>query len=143
MTDTETSSFESPLKVDKDWREKFFYPANHVESVNQIEKQVRKNNDAPIIEDWVSDDEDEVESHEKKTDIPTTAKTEKPVRKQVRYAEMYRSQRPRGNQRNWKGQKSNQLGCEDIAKILRKRLKPGKHEHGNRRARKEPGESYQ
>ncbi|GKB48125.1 reverse transcriptase domain-containing protein [Tanacetum coccineum] len=33
MTDTETSSFESPLKVDKDWKEKFFYPANHGESV--------------------------------------------------------------------------------------------------------------
>ncbi|GJS35207.1 hypothetical protein Tco_0533589 [Tanacetum coccineum] len=31
----------------------------------------------------------------------------------------------------------------DIAKITRKRLKPGKHEHGNGRARKEPGESYQ
>ncbi|GJT54016.1 putative ribonuclease H-like domain-containing protein [Tanacetum coccineum] len=64
MTDTETSSFESPLKVDRDWKEKFFYPANHVESVNQIEKQVRKNNDALIIEDWVSDDEDEVLSAE-------------------------------------------------------------------------------
>ncbi|GJT58118.1 putative ribonuclease H-like domain-containing protein [Tanacetum coccineum] len=114
MTDTETSSFESQLKVDKDWKEKFFYPANHVESVNKIEKQVRKNNDAPIIEDWVSDDEDEVESHEKKTDIPTTAKIEKPVRKQVKYAEMYRSQRPRGNQRNWNGQKSNQLGCNFV-----------------------------
>ncbi|GJR37607.1 retrovirus-related pol polyprotein from transposon TNT 1-94 [Tanacetum coccineum] len=33
--------------------------------------------------------------------------------------------------------------CVDIAKISRKRLKPGKHEHGNGRARKEPGESYQ
>ncbi|GJT45567.1 hypothetical protein Tco_0954282 [Tanacetum coccineum] len=42
MTDTETSSFESPLKVDKDWKEKFFYPANHVESVNQIEKPSNK-----------------------------------------------------------------------------------------------------
>ncbi|GJT18072.1 hypothetical protein Tco_0876778 [Tanacetum coccineum] len=57
MTDTQTSSFESPLKVDKDWKEKFFYPANHVESVNQIEK---------------------------------------PVKRTVRYAEMYRSQKPRG-----------------------------------------------
>ncbi|GJX61559.1 putative ribonuclease H-like domain-containing protein [Tanacetum coccineum] len=114
MTDTETSSFESPLKVDKDWKEKFFYPANHVESVNKIEKQVRKNNDAPIIEDWVSDDEDEVESHVVKTDIPTAAKIEKPVRKPVKYAEMYRSQRPRGNQRNWNGQKSNQLGCNFV-----------------------------
>ncbi|GJV92568.1 hypothetical protein Tco_1540381 [Tanacetum coccineum] len=42
MTDTQTSSFESPLKVDKDWKEKFFYPANHVESVNQIEKPVKR-----------------------------------------------------------------------------------------------------
>ncbi|GJZ22457.1 hypothetical protein Tco_0559496 [Tanacetum coccineum] len=30
----------------------------------------------------------------------------------------------------------------DIAKISRKRLKPGKHEHGNGRAHKEPGECY-
>ncbi|GJZ68802.1 hypothetical protein Tco_0632352 [Tanacetum coccineum] len=36
---------------------------------------------------------------EKKTVIPTAAKIEKPVKKSVRYAEMYRSQRPRGNQR--------------------------------------------
>ncbi|GKA11827.1 putative ribonuclease H-like domain-containing protein [Tanacetum coccineum] len=43
-----------------------------------------KNNDAPIIEDWVSNDENEVESYvvvEKKTVIPTAAKIEKPVRK--------------------------------------------------------------
>ncbi|GKA31161.1 hypothetical protein Tco_0717466 [Tanacetum coccineum] len=90
MTDTQTSSFE------------------------EVEpKKVRKNNDAPIIEDWVSDDEDEVETTvvvKKKTIIPTATKIEKPVRKPVRYAEMYRSQRPRGNQRNWNGQKSNQLG---------------------------------
>ncbi|GJX23688.1 ribonuclease H-like domain-containing protein [Tanacetum coccineum] len=88
MTDTETSSFESPLKVDKDWKEKFFYPANHVETINKIEKQVRNNNDAPIIEDWVSDDEDEVESPvavKKKTVIPTAAKIEKPVRKSVNF----------------------------------------------------------
>ncbi|GKB97148.1 putative ribonuclease H-like domain-containing protein [Tanacetum coccineum] len=30
------------------------------------------------------------------------------------YAEMYRSQSPRGNQRNWNGQKSNQLGSEFV-----------------------------
>ncbi|GJY84813.1 hypothetical protein Tco_0498839 [Tanacetum coccineum] len=75
-------------------------------------KKVRENNDAPIIEEWVSDDEEQDESKtkpEKKTVIPTTAKIEKPVKKSVRYAEMYRSQSPRGNQRNWNGQKSNQL----------------------------------
>ncbi|GJZ35252.1 putative ribonuclease H-like domain-containing protein [Tanacetum coccineum] len=80
-------------------------------------KKVRENNDAPIIEDWVSDDEEQDESMTKpvkKTVIPTAAKIEKPVRKSVRYAEMYRSQRPRGNQRNWNGQKSNQLGSEFV-----------------------------
>ncbi|GKG33394.1 hypothetical protein Tco_0433553, partial [Tanacetum coccineum] len=50
ITDTVTSSVKSSLKVDKDWKEKFFYPANHVESINKIEKLVRKNNDAPIID---------------------------------------------------------------------------------------------
>ncbi|GJS10459.1 hypothetical protein Tco_0367255 [Tanacetum coccineum] len=30
------------------------------------------------------------------------------------YAEMYRSQSPRGNQRNWNGQKSNQLGSDFV-----------------------------
>ncbi|GJR75813.1 hypothetical protein Tco_0088178 [Tanacetum coccineum] len=34
-----------------------------MDSSSEVEpKKVRKNNDAPIIEDWVSDDEDEVES---------------------------------------------------------------------------------
>ncbi|GJR50893.1 hypothetical protein Tco_1401414 [Tanacetum coccineum] len=54
----------------------------------KIEKPVRKNNDAPIIEDWVSDDEDEVETTvvvKKKTVIPTAAKIEKPIRKPVRF----------------------------------------------------------
>ncbi|GJU32568.1 putative nucleotidyltransferase, ribonuclease H [Tanacetum coccineum] len=50
----------------------------------------------------------------KKTIFPTVSKIEfvgpkqpeKPVRKPVKYAEMYKSQRPRGNQRNWNNQKS-------------------------------------
>ncbi|GJZ36508.1 putative ribonuclease H-like domain-containing protein [Tanacetum coccineum] len=73
MTDTETSSFESPLKVDKDWKEKFFYPANHE-----------------------SDNEDEVETSvvvKKKTVIPTSAKIEKPVRKPVKMSYPH----PKGN----------------------------------------------
>ncbi|GKA63449.1 hypothetical protein Tco_0763055, partial [Tanacetum coccineum] len=39
---------------------------------------------------------------------------EKPVKKSVRYAEMYRSQSPRRNKRNWNGQKSNQLGSDFV-----------------------------
>ncbi|GJU74203.1 hypothetical protein Tco_1265608 [Tanacetum coccineum] len=87
-----TTLVKSSLKVDKDWKEKFFYPANHVREVEP--KKVRKNNDAPIIEDWVSDDEEQDGSKikpEKKTVIPTAAKIEKPVRKLVKYAEMYMS----------------------------------------------------
>ncbi|GJT08244.1 putative ribonuclease H-like domain-containing protein [Tanacetum coccineum] len=109
MTDTQTSSCESPLKVDKDWKEKFFYPANHEESVkgcgsntsknvSEVEpKKIRKNNDALIIKDWVSDDEEQEFAQEdgsktkleKKTVIPTAAKIEKPVRKPVKNVEMY------------------------------------------------------
>ncbi|GJX32701.1 hypothetical protein Tco_0242556 [Tanacetum coccineum] len=54
----------------------------------------------------VFDNEDEVETTvvvKKKTVIPTAAKIEKIVRKTVKYAEMYMSQRHRGNQRNWNG----------------------------------------
>ncbi|GJS58964.1 putative ribonuclease H-like domain-containing protein [Tanacetum coccineum] len=103
MTDTQTSSFESPLKVDKDWKEKFFYPANHVESVegcgsntskNVMKKnlKVRKNNDAPIIEDWGVSESMNKSLHKKlvlrlslriKLLIPTAAKIEKPVRKPI------------------------------------------------------------
>ncbi|GKG38162.1 hypothetical protein Tco_0457385, partial [Tanacetum coccineum] len=77
------------------------YGPNTSKSVSEVEpKKVMENNDAPIVEEWVSDDEEQDESKtnpEKKTVIPTAAKIEKPVKKIVRYAEMYRSQRPRGN----------------------------------------------
>ncbi|GKC00087.1 hypothetical protein Tco_0986223 [Tanacetum coccineum] len=87
---TDSSSVKSPLKVDKDWKEKFFCPANQVRE--EEPKKARENNDAPIIEDWVLDDEDDVESiHkvEKKTVIPTATKKEfvkpeKTVRRSVR-----------------------------------------------------------
>ncbi|GKB07884.1 putative ribonuclease H-like domain-containing protein [Tanacetum coccineum] len=51
---------------------------------------------------WVSEKKEQDESKtnpEKKTVIPTAAKIEKPVKKSVRYAELYRSQSLRGNQR--------------------------------------------
>ncbi|GJX97039.1 putative ribonuclease H-like domain-containing protein [Tanacetum coccineum] len=63
--------------------------------------ETKKNSDAPLIEEWVSDNEDEIESPimvKKKIVFPTAAKIEfvrpkqheKPVRKPVKYAEMYR-----------------------------------------------------
>ncbi|GJV42938.1 ribonuclease H-like domain-containing protein [Tanacetum coccineum] len=88
-------------------------------------KEIKKTPDAPIIKDWVSDDEEQDESKpksEKKTVIPTVKKKEfvkakqddKTVRNTVKYAEMYRSQKPRGNQRNWNNLKSQQLGNEFV-----------------------------
>ncbi|GKF42065.1 hypothetical protein Tco_0125407, partial [Tanacetum coccineum] len=91
------------------------YGPNTSKSVSEVKpKKVRKNDGAPITEDWVSDDEEQDESKpksKKKSVIPTAAKKEfakpenheKPVKKQVRYAKMYRSQSPKGNQRNWNG----------------------------------------
>ncbi|GKA29153.1 hypothetical protein Tco_0715398 [Tanacetum coccineum] len=92
--------------------------SNTSKSVSEVEpKEVRKKNVAPIIKDCMLDDEEHDESKikpENKIVIPTAAKIEKPVKKSVRYVEMSRSQSPRGNQRNWNGQKSNQLGSEFV-----------------------------
>ncbi|GKD13998.1 hypothetical protein Tco_1198405 [Tanacetum coccineum] len=72
-----------------------------------IFNEVRESLDALLVEELVSDDK-----LEKKTVFATVAKMEfvrpkqqkKPVRKPVKYAEIYRSQSPRGNQRNWNNQ---------------------------------------
>ncbi|GJT47389.1 hypothetical protein Tco_0956104 [Tanacetum coccineum] len=98
---TDSSSVKSPLKVDKDWKEKFFCPANQVRE--EEPKKARENNDAPIIEDWVSDDEDEVEpipKVEKKTVIPTATKKEfvkpeTPVRRSVSCPNVHKHMAPR------------------------------------------------
>ncbi|GJT53346.1 ribonuclease H-like domain-containing protein [Tanacetum coccineum] len=71
--------------------------SNTSKSVSEVEpKEVRKNNDAPIIEDWVSDDEEQDESKtkpEKKTVIPTAAKIEKPVKSQLGALNMFKKNR--------------------------------------------------
>ncbi|GKA87631.1 putative ribonuclease H-like domain-containing protein [Tanacetum coccineum] len=82
-----------------------------------ISNKVRESPDVPLVKELVSDDK-----LEKKTVSPTVAKIEfvrpkqqeKPVRKPVKYAKMYSSQSPRGNQRNWNNQKSQQLGSDFV-----------------------------
>ncbi|GKE51729.1 hypothetical protein Tco_1486885 [Tanacetum coccineum] len=82
-----------------------------------ISNEVRESPDTPLVEKLVSNDK-----LKKKTISPIVAKIEfvrpkqqeKPVRKPVKYAEMYRSQSPRGNQRNWNNQKSQQLGSDFV-----------------------------
>ncbi|GJS22773.1 hypothetical protein Tco_0451405 [Tanacetum coccineum] len=86
-------------------------------------KAVRKNNGAPIIEDWVSDNEEDDLPRvkiEKKTFKPSFAKIEfikpkqqeKTARKIVYHVEQNRQNiyTPRGNQRNWNNMMSQRLG---------------------------------
>ncbi|GJU93955.1 ribonuclease H-like domain-containing protein [Tanacetum coccineum] len=80
-----------------------------------ISNEVRESHAAPLVKELVSKDK-----LEKKTVFPTKIEfvrpkqKEKPVRKPVKYAEMYRSQGPRRNQRNWNNQKSQQLGSDFV-----------------------------
>ncbi|GKE45396.1 hypothetical protein Tco_1472680 [Tanacetum coccineum] len=79
-----------------------------------ISNEVRKSPDVPLVEELVSDDKLEM-----KTIFSTVAKMEfvrpkqqeRPVRKPVKYDKMYRSQSPRGNQRNYNNQ---QLGSDFV-----------------------------
>ncbi|GKB71279.1 hypothetical protein Tco_0932691, partial [Tanacetum coccineum] len=86
-------------------------------------KVVRKNDDAPIIEEWVSDDEEEdVSQHKTKKKIvrPSIVKKEfvkskqqeKTARKTIKQVEQHRqnTHSPRGNQRNWNNMMSQKLG---------------------------------
>ncbi|GJU56448.1 putative ribonuclease H-like domain-containing protein [Tanacetum coccineum] len=79
-----------------------------------VSNKVRKSTDAPLVEELVSD----VDKFEKKTIFPNkiefVKQQEKPVKKPVKYAKMYRSQGPRGKQRNWNNQKSQQLGTHFV-----------------------------
>ncbi|GKB04533.1 ribonuclease H-like domain-containing protein [Tanacetum coccineum] len=86
-------------------------------------KVVRKNDDAPIIKEWVSDSEEENVSQiktEKKIVKPSIAKIEfvkpkqqqKTTRKTIKQVEEQRqnTRNPRGNQRNWNNMMSKKLG---------------------------------
>nr|GEY93304.1 hypothetical protein [Tanacetum cinerariifolium] len=61
----------------------------------EIPNELKEYPDAPLFKD--------------KIEFVKAKQQEKPVRKPVKYAEMYRSQGPRENQRNWNNLKSQQL----------------------------------
>nr|GEZ86171.1 ribonuclease H-like domain-containing protein [Tanacetum cinerariifolium] len=80
-------------------------------------KSVRKHSDTPIIEDWVSDnEEEEVEQKEVKPSINrinlVIAITDNNQKETVKTGEQPKQNtyRKRGNQRNWKGMMSYRLG---------------------------------
>ncbi|GJX45261.1 putative ribonuclease H-like domain-containing protein [Tanacetum coccineum] len=86
----------------------------------------KENSDDSLVKEQVSEDTSSfVESSlnvdketvflvDKKIEFVKPKNHEKPVKKSVRYAEMYRSQSPRGNQRNWNNLKSQQLGSDFV-----------------------------
>ncbi|GJW38570.1 hypothetical protein Tco_0064415 [Tanacetum coccineum] len=91
------------------------YGPKMIKSVSEdVSNEVRKSPDALLVEELVSD----VDKFEKKTIFPTkiefVKQQEKLVRKLFKHVEMYRSQGPRGNQRNWNNQKSQQLGSDFV-----------------------------
>ncbi|GJS66713.1 hypothetical protein Tco_0681277 [Tanacetum coccineum] len=67
-----------------------------------------------FVESLLNVDKETIFPVNKKVESTKPKNHEKPVKKSVRYAEMYRSQSPRGNQRNWNGQKSNHLGKDFV-----------------------------
>nr|GFA60053.1 ribonuclease H-like domain, reverse transcriptase, RNA-dependent DNA polymerase [Tanacetum cinerariifolium] len=80
-------------------------------------ESVRKNSEAPIIKDWVSDDEEEeVKRKEVKPSINminfVKATTDNNLRKTVKSGKQPKqnTHRKRGNQRNWNGMMSYRLG---------------------------------
>ncbi|GJZ87270.1 putative ribonuclease H-like domain-containing protein, partial [Tanacetum coccineum] len=78
-----------------------------------VEEQVSQDTSS-FVESSPNVDKETVFPVNKKVEFTKPKNHEKSVKKSVRYAEMYRSQSPRGNQRNWNGQKSNQLGKDFV-----------------------------
>ncbi|GJS93320.1 putative ribonuclease H-like domain-containing protein [Tanacetum coccineum] len=62
-----------------------------------------------FVESPLNVDKETVLLVDKKIEFVKPKNHENLVKKSVKYAEMYRSQSPRGNQRNWNGQKSNNM----------------------------------
>ncbi|GKA52982.1 putative ribonuclease H-like domain-containing protein [Tanacetum coccineum] len=92
-------------------------------SDEEVSKVVRKSNDSPIIEDWVSDSEEEnmsqtnikkkiVKPRIAKIEFVKTKQQEKTARKTIKQVEKHRqnTHSPRGNQRNWNNMMSQRLG---------------------------------
>ncbi|GJR60595.1 retrovirus-related pol polyprotein from transposon TNT 1-94 [Tanacetum coccineum] len=78
-----------------------------------LKEQVSKDTSS-FVESSLNVDKETIFPVDKKVESVKPKDHEKPVKKSVRYAEMYRSQSPRGNQRNWNGQKSSQLGSDFV-----------------------------
>ncbi|GKE24783.1 hypothetical protein Tco_1436295 [Tanacetum coccineum] len=78
-----------------------------------VEEQVSQDTSS-FVESSPNVDKETIFLVNKKVEFTKPKNHEKPVKKSVKYAEMYRSQKPRGNQRNCNNQKSQQLGNDFV-----------------------------
>ncbi|GJX62947.1 hypothetical protein Tco_0295847 [Tanacetum coccineum] len=116
---------DATLKLSKSTNQEWYEHVGPEVTRSQDDKysSVRKNNGAPIIEDWVSDNEEENVSYtkiEKKTTKTSFVKinfvkakqTNKTDRKNAKQVEHNRQNThiPRGNKRNWNNMMSQSLG---------------------------------
>ncbi|GJU30402.1 putative ribonuclease H-like domain-containing protein [Tanacetum coccineum] len=76
-----------------------------------VKEQVSKDT-SNFVESSLKVDKETIFPVDKKVEFVKPKNHEKPVKKSVRYAEMYILQTLTGNPRNWNGQKSNQLGSD-------------------------------
>nr|GEU29504.1 hypothetical protein [Tanacetum cinerariifolium] len=83
-------------------------------SGDSFKKEQESKDTSSFVKSPLNVDKETAFSVDKKIEFVKPKNYDKPVKKSVRYAEMYRSQRPMGDQRNWNGQKSNQLGSDFV-----------------------------
>ncbi|GJW45545.1 putative ribonuclease H-like domain-containing protein [Tanacetum coccineum] len=104
--------YNRPKKLDLSYSGLDEFKEPELKSYDSEEKQVSEDTSS-FVESSLNVEKETI-FLDKKIEFVKPKNHEKPVKKSVRYAEMYRSQSPRGNQRNWNGQKSNQLGSDFV-----------------------------
>ncbi|GJX08289.1 putative ribonuclease H-like domain-containing protein [Tanacetum coccineum] len=105
--------YNAPTKLDLSYSGLDEFKEPEFKSYGPRDKQVSENENSSIVSP-LNVDKETVFLADKKIEFAKPKNNEKPVRKLVKYAEMYRSQSLRGNQRNWNGQKSNQLESDFV-----------------------------
>ncbi|GJT78297.1 putative ribonuclease H-like domain-containing protein [Tanacetum coccineum] len=105
--------YNAPTKLDLSYSGLDEFKEPEFKSYGPRDKQVSENENSSIVSP-LNVDKETIFPADKKIEFVKPKNNEKPVKKSVTYAEMYRSQSPRGNQRNWNGQKSNQLESDFV-----------------------------
>ncbi|GJR08716.1 putative ribonuclease H-like domain-containing protein [Tanacetum coccineum] len=101
--------------------------ASKENSDDSLVKEQVSEDTSSFVESPLNVDKETVFLADKKKEFVKPKNHEKLVKKSVRYAEMYRSQSPRGNQRNWNGQKTHpnaQRNMVPTTVLMKTGLKP-------------------